>query len=72
MAYLLESMPEPSHEMILDAASKSLICQNMLLDGVCEAYLSEEEVAAKLSLFSILVQTKFQASSHQWKKQKKS
>jgi pyrroloquinoline-quinone synthase len=40
---LLESMPESSHEMILDAASKSLICQNMLLDGVCEAYLSEKE-----------------------------
>lgn len=41
--YLLESMPVSSHETILDAASKSLIYQNMILDGVCEAYLTKKE-----------------------------
>lgn len=41
--YLLESMPVSSHETILDAASKSLIYQNMILDGVCETYLTEKE-----------------------------
>lgn len=40
---LLESMPGSSHDTILDAASKSLIYQNMLLDGVCETYLPEKE-----------------------------
>jgi pyrroloquinoline-quinone synthase len=35
------SMPESSHHTILDAASKSLICQNLVLDGVCETYLSK-------------------------------
>jgi pyrroloquinoline-quinone synthase len=40
---LLESMPGSSHDTILDAASKSLIYQNMLLDGVCETYLPEIE-----------------------------
>ena len=41
--HLLESMPASSHDTILDAAAKSLIYQNMLLDGVFEAYLSEKE-----------------------------
>jgi len=40
---LLESTPAPLHETILDAASKSLNCQNMILDGVCETYLAEKE-----------------------------
>jgi pyrroloquinoline-quinone synthase len=38
---LLESMPGSSRDTILDAASKSMICQNMLLDSVCETYLPE-------------------------------
>ena len=42
--HLLESMPGSSRDTILDAASKSLICQNMLLDGVCETYLPEKEL----------------------------
>ncbi|MGH9979355.1 MAG: TenA family transcriptional regulator [Nitrososphaeraceae archaeon] len=41
--HLLESMPASSHETILDAASKSLIHQNIILDGVCETYLTEKE-----------------------------
>jgi pyrroloquinoline-quinone synthase len=41
--HMLESMPGPSHDTILDAASKSLVYQNMLLDGVCETYLPEKE-----------------------------
>jgi pyrroloquinoline-quinone synthase len=41
--YLLESMPVSSHETILDAASKSLIYQNMILDGVCDTYLTEKQ-----------------------------
>lgn len=40
---LLESTPAPLHETILDAASKSLNYQNMILDGVCETYLAEKE-----------------------------
>jgi pyrroloquinoline-quinone synthase len=40
---LLEFMSVPLHETILDAASKSLIYQNMILDGVCETYLTEKE-----------------------------
>jgi pyrroloquinoline-quinone synthase len=39
---LLVLMPAPLHETILDAASKSLIYQNMILDGVCETYLAKE------------------------------
>jgi pyrroloquinoline-quinone synthase len=35
------SMPETLHHTILDAASKSLVCQNLVLDGVCETYLSK-------------------------------
>lgn len=41
--YLLESMPVSSHKTILDAASRSLIYQNMILDGVCETYLPEKQ-----------------------------
>ena len=37
---LLELMPGSQHETILDAASISLKCQNMILDGVCDTYLS--------------------------------
>lgn len=37
--YILESMPNSSYGTILDAASKSLIYQNMILDGVCDTYL---------------------------------
>lgn len=40
---LLESMPVSLHETILDAASKSLNYQNMILDGVCDTYLTEKE-----------------------------
>ena len=40
--FLLESMPVSLHESILDAASKSLNYQNMILDGVCETYLTEK------------------------------
>ena len=38
---LLDLMPDSQHETILEAASKSLICQNMVLDGVCDTYLSK-------------------------------
>jgi pyrroloquinoline-quinone synthase len=38
---LLESLPASLHNTILDAASQSLHYQNMILDGVCETYLSE-------------------------------
>lgn len=38
---LLDLMPDSQHETILDAASKSLMCQNMVLDGVCDTYLSK-------------------------------
>lgn len=37
---LLRSMPESLHRTVLDAASKSLACQNLILDGVCDTYLS--------------------------------
>jgi pyrroloquinoline-quinone synthase len=37
---LLKSMPVSLHETILDAASKSLIYQNMILDGVCDTSLA--------------------------------
>ena len=37
---LLKSMPVSLHETILDTASKSLIYQNMILDGVCDTYLA--------------------------------
>lgn len=36
---LLESMPGSLHESIIDAASKSLVYQNRILDGVCDTYL---------------------------------
>jgi pyrroloquinoline-quinone synthase len=38
---LLDLMPDSQHETILDAASKSLMYQNMVLDGVCDTYLSK-------------------------------
>jgi pyrroloquinoline-quinone synthase len=37
---LIDLMPAPQHSTILDAASVSLKCQNMILDGVCDKYLS--------------------------------
>lgn len=37
---LLECLPVLQQEMILDAASRSLSCQNMILDGVCDTYLT--------------------------------
>jgi pyrroloquinoline-quinone synthase len=40
--HLLESVPVVEQEMILDAASKSLIYQNMILDGVCDTYLADK------------------------------
>ena len=40
--YILESMPNSSYGTILDAASKSLIYQNLILDGVCDTYLKDE------------------------------
>ena len=49
---LLESMPVSLHESILDAASKSLNYQNMILDGVCETYLTEKTKLTKLGLVS--------------------
>jgi pyrroloquinoline-quinone synthase len=39
---LLEIMPGSLHKSILDAASKSLVCQNMVLDGVCDTYLEQK------------------------------
>lgn len=37
---LIDLMPASQHSTILDAASMSLKCQNMILDGVCDMYLS--------------------------------
>ncbi|HYZ59866.1 MAG TPA: iron-containing redox enzyme family protein [Nitrososphaeraceae archaeon] len=37
---LIDSMPASQHSTIRDAASVSLKCQNMILDGVCDMYLS--------------------------------
>lgn len=37
---LIDVMPASQHSTILDAASVSLRCQNMILDGVCDKYLS--------------------------------
>jgi pyrroloquinoline-quinone synthase len=37
---LINLMPASQHPTILDAASASLECQNMILDGVCDKYLS--------------------------------
>ena len=37
---LIDLMPGSQHATILDAASVSLKCQNMILDGVFETYLS--------------------------------
>lgn len=37
---LIDLMPASQHPTILDAASASLKCQNMILDGVCDKYLS--------------------------------
>jgi pyrroloquinoline-quinone synthase len=37
---LINTMPGSQHATILDAASISLKCQNMILDGVCDTYLS--------------------------------
>jgi pyrroloquinoline-quinone synthase len=37
---LIDLMPGSQHATILDAASISLKCQNMILDGVCDTYLS--------------------------------
>ena len=36
---LIDLMPASQHPTILDAASASLKCQNMILDGVCDKYL---------------------------------
>jgi pyrroloquinoline-quinone synthase len=38
---LLDLINGSQHETILDAASMSLKCQNMILDGVCDTYLSK-------------------------------
>jgi pyrroloquinoline-quinone synthase len=38
---LIEVMPGSQHSTILDSASVSLKCQNMILDGVCDMYLSK-------------------------------
>jgi pyrroloquinoline-quinone synthase len=38
---LLESMPGSLDDPILDAASKALNYQNMILDGVCDTYLKD-------------------------------
>lgn len=40
--FLIDLMPGSQHGTILDAASRSLSCQNMILDGVCDTYLSEK------------------------------
>lgn len=37
---LIDLMPTGERSTILDAASVSLKCQNMILDGVCDKYLS--------------------------------
>jgi pyrroloquinoline-quinone synthase len=37
---LIDLMPASQHPTIRDAASASLKCQNMILDGVCDKYLS--------------------------------
>ena len=37
---LIDLMPASQHPTILDAASASLKCQNMILDGVCDKYLT--------------------------------
>ncbi len=37
---LIDLMPASQHPTILDAASASLKCQNMILDGLCDKYLS--------------------------------
>lgn len=37
---LIDLMPASQHPTIRDAASASLKCQNMILDGVCDRYLS--------------------------------
>lgn len=37
---LLDQLSASHHPTILDAASVSLKCQNMILDGVCDKYLS--------------------------------
>jgi pyrroloquinoline-quinone synthase len=43
---LLELMPVSVHETILDGASKSLMYQNMILDGVCDTYLAGRDQLA--------------------------
>lgn len=40
---LIEHLPVSLHETIVDSASKSLMYQNMILDGVCDIYLAERE-----------------------------
>jgi pyrroloquinoline-quinone synthase len=37
---LIDLMPASQHSTILDVAAVSLECQNMILDGVCDKYLS--------------------------------
>jgi pyrroloquinoline-quinone synthase len=39
---LIDQLPASYHPTMLDAASVSLGCQNMILDGVCDKYLSNE------------------------------
>lgn len=38
---VIDLMPCSQNETVLDAASRSLKCQNMILDGVCDTYLSK-------------------------------
>jgi pyrroloquinoline-quinone synthase len=40
---LIEHLPGSLHETILNATSKSLMYQNMILDGVCDTYLVERD-----------------------------
>jgi pyrroloquinoline-quinone synthase len=37
---LIDQLPTSYHSIMLEAASVSLECQNMILDGVCDRYLS--------------------------------
>jgi pyrroloquinoline-quinone synthase len=43
---LIEHLPGSLHETILNATSKSLMYQNMILDGVCDTYLAERDQLA--------------------------
>lgn len=43
---LIEQLPGSLHETILSATSKSLMYQNMILDGVCDTYLAGRDQMA--------------------------